>query len=310
LAVTKGGPGLAPAGSTITYVITVTNNGPSDAQAVSLTDMFPSTETFVMQSQSSGPAFTLSSGGNAISDTITTLAAGASATFNVTVTIHSTVANGTTISNTAMVSSSTPDPNPNNNSSTSTLTVGTDTGIGVGPNQTRTINWWDTPFQGQQLIRTAPLTPSAGQTLGQWLGSTYPNLYGGGNGAPDLSGFSNDMVAAFFDSLFHQTTRPRLEANVMATALAVFFTTQSLGGSVGKFYGLSVNAAGVGAYDENVLSSGSAFGVPNNTVLTVDQILQAANNAAVNGHPWNGNSHLQQLAFQVFALINGDQNLG
>ena len=113
-----------------------------------------------------------------------------------------------------------------------------------------------------------------------------------------------------FDMLFHQTTRPRLEANVMATALAVFFTTQSLGGSVGKFYGLRVDAAGLGAYNENVLSSGAAFGVPNNTILTIDQILQDANGAAVNGHPWNGNMQLQQLAFQVFALINGDQGLG
>ena len=47
--------------------------GPSDAHNVSLSDLLPSTETFVSQSQTNGSdAFTLSQSGNAISDTIAT----------------------------------------------------------------------------------------------------------------------------------------------------------------------------------------------------------------------------------------------
>src|SRR5207237_5790 len=47
LAVTKTGPGIAMSGTTIAYMIVITNNGPSDAKTVTLSDLLPSTETFV-----------------------------------------------------------------------------------------------------------------------------------------------------------------------------------------------------------------------------------------------------------------------
>src|SRR5206468_3011349 len=70
LSVTKSGPTIVIAGTNLTYTITVTNNGPSDAQGVALTDGLPSGETFVSQSQGGGPAFTLSNTATSISDTI------------------------------------------------------------------------------------------------------------------------------------------------------------------------------------------------------------------------------------------------
>ena len=47
LAVTKTGPATAIAGTNVTYTLSVTNNEPSDAQAVSLMDTLPAGETFV-----------------------------------------------------------------------------------------------------------------------------------------------------------------------------------------------------------------------------------------------------------------------
>jgi uncharacterized repeat protein (TIGR01451 family) len=123
LAVTKTGPAAVVAGAPMAYTITVTNNGPSDAQAVSLSDLLPSTETFVSQSQAGSDVFSLSNSSNQVSDTIATLPSGHSDTFTVTATVNASVGNGTQVSNTATVSSSTPDPNPSNNASTFTTTV-------------------------------------------------------------------------------------------------------------------------------------------------------------------------------------------
>jgi hypothetical protein len=83
----------------------------------------PNTETFVSQSQTGSDSFTLSNNGNQISDTIATLPSHHTQTIMVTVKVNANVANNTKISNTATVSSSTPDPNPSNNSSTATTTV-------------------------------------------------------------------------------------------------------------------------------------------------------------------------------------------
>ncbi len=73
---TAAGPVLA--GTTVAYTITVANAGPSDAQTVALSDLVPANTTFVSDTQTSGPAFTLtgpSAGGTGtISGTIATQA--------------------------------------------------------------------------------------------------------------------------------------------------------------------------------------------------------------------------------------------
>jgi uncharacterized repeat protein (TIGR01451 family) len=125
LAVSKTGPDEAIAGdpANVTYTITVVNNGPSDAQAVALSDALPAGETLVSQTQTSGPAFALSSSDNTINDTLATLAAGASASFTVVAHVSPSVLEGTVLSNTATISSSTTDPDTTNNSSTADTLV-------------------------------------------------------------------------------------------------------------------------------------------------------------------------------------------
>src|SRR5262249_21926975 len=85
LAVVKTGPATVTAGTDLTYTLTLTNNGPSDAQTVSLTDAVPAGTTFV--SATPAPGFTATTpavgGTGTISFAATSMAAGASATFTV-----------------------------------------------------------------------------------------------------------------------------------------------------------------------------------------------------------------------------------
>jgi hypothetical protein len=129
------------------------------------------------------------------------------------------------------------------------------------------------------------------------------NLYGPGNFNEDLSGFSNAQVAAFYQSQF-ALPGSNLEAEVLATALNVYATTLSLGGTLGQAYGFSVTATGLGADSVNVGADGAAFGVANNSTRNVYQLLEAVNQQAVFGVLYNGDTTLRKEANNLFdALI-------
>jgi uncharacterized repeat protein (TIGR01451 family) len=116
----------ASSGHQILYSIQVTNQGPSDAASVTLSDAVPANTTFHSFGQLDGPTFTCTNpneGATGTTDcTITTLARGETAVFVATYVID-TVSNGTIISNTATASSTTSDPNTDNNSETADATV-------------------------------------------------------------------------------------------------------------------------------------------------------------------------------------------
>ncbi len=124
LQVVQNGPAAANAGDTLTYTVTVNNNGPSNASNVLLSDPLPAGTSFVSEVQTIGPIFTLSAPGGNIADTVSILATGASATFAVMVRVNNPSPPGTIVTNTANVSSGTPDPNLANNSSQMTTAIG------------------------------------------------------------------------------------------------------------------------------------------------------------------------------------------
>ncbi len=123
LVVTKTAPAQVFAGESLAYTITLTNNGSSDAQTVTLTDALPAGTVYVSQNQASGPQFTLSNTSSSVSNTIASLAAGASASFTVQTTVNADLDQGALLSNTANASTSTTDPNPASNASTASTTV-------------------------------------------------------------------------------------------------------------------------------------------------------------------------------------------
>ena len=126
VSIVKTAAAAASAGTNLTYNINVTNNGPSDASGVTMSDTLPANTTFVSESQLTGPAFTCTNpapgGTGTVSCSIAALTAGTSATFSIVVQIAAAAPVGPS-SNTATVTTSTSDPNPANNSSTAVTAI-------------------------------------------------------------------------------------------------------------------------------------------------------------------------------------------
>jgi hypothetical protein len=195
--------------------------------------------------------------------------------------------------------------NPNTKSGTANDTaIVTSLGQNVGKGLAAGIGFWQNQ-NGRALIHSFGSTAS-GQTLANWLATTFPNLYGPGTGSNDLTNKTNDQVAAYYLTLFN-LSGPKAQAEVLATALNVYATTTTLGSSKGAAYGFSVSAAGLGAYSFNVGSDGAAFGVANNTTQNVDELLLAVNKQASNGSLYSGSpmqSTLQGQAADLFDALN------
>jgi len=128
------GPAAIVPGTSATYTLKVTNNGPSDAQNVSFTDALPPGMTFQSLTQTSGPAFNLVpllvGLGGSVSGSIATLPTGASATFTLTGNVPSSLS-ATSLTDTLNVSSPTTDLNSSNNSSSLTTPVQPQADLGV-----------------------------------------------------------------------------------------------------------------------------------------------------------------------------------
>ncbi len=111
LAVTKvASSPTAPAGGGITFTVTVTNTGPSDATGVVITDLLPAPLEF---DQTGSDAACTPSGGDVACD-IGTVAAGDSDAVTLAATLPSGAAAGS-VTNTATVTADVPDPNADDN---------------------------------------------------------------------------------------------------------------------------------------------------------------------------------------------------
>jgi hypothetical protein len=171
----------------------------------------------------------------------------------------------------------------------------------VQKGQAAGIGFWNNK-NGQALI----LALNGGGTsheLGDWLAATFVNMYGANSGN-DLAGRSNAFVAALFQQDFLQKG-VKLEAQVLATALSVYATNATLDSTqAAAKYGFTVSGYGVGTATVNVDSNGDAFGVANNTTLTLMDLLLATDAQAVNGVLYNGNTTKRNEANNVFSAVN------
>jgi hypothetical protein len=107
----------------------------------------------------------------------------------------------------------------------------------------------------------------------------------------------------------------------MAVALATFFTSRKLAGDVASAYGFNVTDTGIGTKFVNVGANGAAFGVGNDTDMTIMQLLLATDHLTDNPdqvegfariYDRNGNgvidaeeAALRVMANEVYAFING-----
>jgi uncharacterized repeat protein (TIGR01451 family) len=117
-------PNPVAAGQDLTYDVTASNEGPSDASTVVMNDPLPAGTTFASLAAPGGWICTTPTVGTngTVNCTTPTFTPG-SVDFIVVVHTDPTLANGSTLSNTATISSTTPDPRPSDN----TFTV--DTGV-------------------------------------------------------------------------------------------------------------------------------------------------------------------------------------
>ncbi|HEV3447989.1 MAG TPA: LamG-like jellyroll fold domain-containing protein [Gemmataceae bacterium] len=182
----------------------------------------------------------------------------------------------------------------------------------VQKGQTAGIGFWNNK-NGQALIKALPVVTNADgsvTSVANWLAATLPHMFGADAGSNDLTGKTNAYVAALFQQDF-LLKGVKLDAQVLATALSVYATNATLDstGVAGK-YGFTVSGDGVGTAAVNVGSNGDAFGVANNSTLTVMELLLATDAQAINGLLFNGNTTKRNEANTVFSVLNQAGGIG
>jgi uncharacterized delta-60 repeat protein len=175
-------------------------------------------------------------------------------------------------------------------------------GGSVHHGQTAGIGFWNNR-NGQALIRALNGGSSSTQ-LANWLAATLPHTFGVHAGSSNLTGKTNADVAALFQQDFVMRG-VKLDAQLLATALSVYATNATLDPTrVAASYGFTVSGDGAGTATANVGSNGDAFGVANNTTLTLMDLLLAADAQAVDGLLYGGNTTRRNEANNVFSAIN------
>ncbi|HEU4387617.1 MAG TPA: DUF11 domain-containing protein, partial [Blastocatellia bacterium] len=128
LSLTKtASPNPAVAGQNLTYTLTLLNNGPTAASNVVVTDAVPANTTFVSATVVSGFGWSIASpppgGTGNVVFSKSSVASGETNVLRVVVKVNTPLPPNTTITNTATVTSSTPDPNSANDSGAAATAV-------------------------------------------------------------------------------------------------------------------------------------------------------------------------------------------
>jgi uncharacterized repeat protein (TIGR01451 family)/gliding motility-associated-like protein len=204
-------------GQAVVYRINVTNNGPSDAAAVTITDTAPAGTTISSWTAiaSAGVTYPNASGTGNLNETVATLGNGLTATYEVTVLTPASFTGN--LSNSVTATSTTTDPNP------APCTTCTTTPLpGSGMAHLNTVKTLKDPAQtsfvpGQAVVYRINVTnngPSsaaavtitdtapAGTTISSWTaiastGVTYPNASGTGNLNETIATLGNGQIATY-----------------------------------------------------------------------------------------------------------------
>ncbi len=180
----------------------------------------------------------------------------------------------------------------------------------LAANQTGSIAFWN-GSSGQALIKALNGGPSA-TALSNYLASTFPDIYGKSAVANNLTGKTNAQVASFYQQ-FYNESGPKLDAETLALALSTYVTKSSLAGNTATSYGFAVSANGSATATFNVGTNGVAFGVDDNTTLTIMDLLTLTDVQAHKGLLWDldgngslsaGETMLRLEADELFDAIN------
>jgi uncharacterized repeat protein (TIGR01451 family) len=149
VAIVKTGPAKAVEGTTITYSLAASNNGPDPADNVVVTD--PTDPSLVTVTSAPGCAVL----GGTVTCPVGTLAANSGRAFMITARVNTGLAAGSTITNCATVTTTTSDPDPTNNRSCVTTVVDP-----------------PVPVANIELVKDAPATAHPGDTITYTLTAT------------------------------------------------------------------------------------------------------------------------------------------
>jgi hypothetical protein len=187
----------------------------------------------------------------------------------------------------------------------------TPTGSPVSGGEFATIGFWRNK-NGSAVLGSFTATGSS--SLGTWLATTFPHLFGNGSAAGNLTGLTGAQIETIYSALPNNGNGPNnTYLQAFAVALGIYADTTSLGGQtlinngLAAKYGFKVTVAGGGNATYNVGNNGAAFGVPNGTTLTVYQIMAAAD-ANYSGGVFYGGS--QSLTSDLNNVLDGINSKG
>ena len=159
-------------------------------------------------------------------------------------------------------------------------------------------SFWCTS-NGQKLINLCNGNSNS-TCLGQWLCSHFPNLFGAGGCCSVVNSngtcFTNSQIAQYFSKCSSNNQQ------VLSCALSIYCSSSDLCGTSAASWAHSCgfNTSGGGTCGDNysVGTCGAAFGVANNTKLSVTQLLNCLNTNTICG------SALNSGACSIFSGIN------
>ncbi|WP_165371407.1 fibronectin type III domain-containing protein [Pseudolysobacter antarcticus] len=194
LAITKtDGVTTATPGGNVTYVITASNAGPSNATGATVADTFPASETCTWTCTGAGGGTCTASGSGNINGTVN-LPSGGSVSYNATCSISASATG--TLSNTATVTApaGVTDPTPGNNSATDSDTLGASADLSI----TKTDGVTTATPGGSVTYTITALNAGPSNATGATVADTFPasetctwTCVGAGGGTCTASGSGN-----------------------------------------------------------------------------------------------------------------------
>lgn len=237
ISIAKTGPSEVAAGQTVTYILTVTNNGPSDASNLSITDAVPGTLTNVSWTAVKSGAASITEGAAGTGNNVSVKGNIAAGTGNqIVVTITGNVpasAAGGSFTNTATATPSEPGlPPVNSNTITTTLkqkvtiaaVKSAAASLSAGENITYTLQIRNTgPGDAQNLLILDELPAGIGNISWSAVTSGTANILSGANGTGSTVSLRANIPAGAANSIL-VTVSGKVDPGFSGTQLLNNFT--------------------------------------------------------------------------------------
>ena len=268
------------AGEDNQYQLGVTNNGPSDAQNVIITDNLPAGLTFV---SGTGTGWTCSNVGSAISCHRASLAAGATAP-TLVLTVHLVSSYLGSLDNTAIVSSTTDDSDPTNNSDNDPQTINTEADLAI-----------------TKVLNSSPMVAGSNETY---------HLTVTNNGPSDARSLSvTDQLPTGLTYLASGGSGWSCSANItqLVTCTSPYMVTGQTT-AVDITVHVAPGLTGSITNDADVTATTPDPNPGNNTDSTTDPLVDEADMAIVKSHPTGTYNPGDTIVFTLNVTNNGPSN--